>query len=102
MSFGESKLIDSSSLIRNYGQSLKWIEGMQGEAVLVQKKLADFSRYPEPALMHYIAELVFEAHEDGLEIEPEEQQQILLVLKTLVDSFSEWVRNRSTLRSPLR
>jgi hypothetical protein len=89
LSFGETKLVEPSVLTKNYGISLKWIESMQGEAVLVQKKLADLSRYPEPELMRFVVELVFEAHEDGLEIEPEEQQQVLLVLKTIADSFAE-------------
>jgi hypothetical protein len=65
------------------------MDEQQGEAILLQKKLSDFSRFPEPELMRYVVELILEAHEDGLELEPEEQQQLLLVLKTLIDAFTK-------------
>jgi hypothetical protein len=82
------KSVEPEALIECFQKNSEWLEQQAGEAVLVQKKLSDFSRFPEPELMRYAVELVFEAHEDGLEIEPEEQQELLLVLKTLIDSFS--------------
>jgi hypothetical protein len=68
---------------------LEWLEAQQGDAILLQKKLVDFSRFSEPELMRYAVELIFEAHEDGLEVEPEEQQQLLLVLKTLIETLTD-------------
>jgi hypothetical protein len=79
----------SESLMKLFESNSEWLDRLQGDAVLVQKKLSDFSRFPEPELMRYAVELVFEAHEDGLEIELEDQQDLLLVLKTLIDFFAE-------------
>lgn len=82
------KSVSAEALILCFEKNSEWLEQQEGDAILIQKKLSDFSRFPEPELMRYVAELVFEAHEDGLEIEPEEQQELLLVLKTLVDAFT--------------
>jgi hypothetical protein len=80
--------VKPETLIGCFEKNSAWLEQQQGEAILVQKKLSDFSKFPEPELMRYAVELVLEAHEDGLEIEPEEQEELLLVLKTLIDSFT--------------
>ncbi|MFL5814290.1 MAG: hypothetical protein ACJ763_11985 [Bdellovibrionia bacterium] len=80
--------VKPETLVECFEKNSAWLEQQEGEAILVQKKLSDFSKFPEPELMRYAVELVLEAHEDGLEIEPEEQQELLLVLKTLIDSFT--------------
>jgi len=84
-----STAVSADSLIRHFEKNSEWLDQQQGDAILIQKKLSDFSRFSEPELMRYVVELVFEAHEDGLELEPEEQQELLLVLKSVVDSFAE-------------
>lgn len=89
---GESEaalpVVGAESLVQGFEKSSEWLEKQQGEAILIQKKLSDFSRFQEPELMRYAVELVFEAHEDGLEIEPDEQEDLLLVLKTLIECLA--------------
>lgn len=80
--------VQAESLIQSFETNSEWLQKQQGEAILIQKKLSDYSRFSEPDLMRYAVELIFEAHEDGLEIEPEEQEDLLLILKTLIDSFA--------------
>jgi hypothetical protein len=87
--------VQSEQLVEQFQKNLDWLEAQQGDAVLLQKKLVDFSRFSEPELMRYVVELIFEAHEDGLEVEPEEQQQLLLVLKTLIDSMLDSLTDSS-------
>lgn len=89
LSFGAAAFVKTESLIRCFEKCSAWLDEQQGEAILLQKKLSDFSRFSEPELMRFAVELVFEANEDGLEIEPEEQQELLVVLKTLIDAFAE-------------
>jgi hypothetical protein len=88
---GESRSFENvtpEKLIDCFEKNSQWMNEQDGEAVLLQKKLSDFSKFSEPELMRFSVELILEAHEDGLELEPEEQQQLLLVLKTLVDAFT--------------
>ncbi len=87
LSFSAATQVQAESLIQSYQANAEWLDQQRGDSILIQKKMSDYSRFSEPELMRYAVELIFEAHEDGLEIEPEEQQDLLLVLKTLIDSF---------------
>lgn len=87
--FRDAKAVSATRLTKIYKSNSKWLEEQHGDSVILQKKLSEHSKYKEANLMRYVGEAVFEAHEDGLEVEPEEQEQLFLVLKTFVESLSD-------------
>lgn len=79
--------IQHADLMKCGQAAQEWLDDFDGEAVLLQKKLSDLKAYSEPNLMGYVIDTVFECGEDGLEIEPEDQRALLILLKAMIDAF---------------
>lgn len=85
---GKVSVVSEERLLEYLEKTQKWINHFEGDAVLLQKKITDTSRSAQPNLMSYVFESVFEANEDGLEIEPHDQRILLILLTTIVEAFS--------------
>jgi hypothetical protein len=63
----------------------------EDEFLLFEKKIRDPKAYAQPHLMRYVLEAVLDCQEDGLDLDPEDQERLLVCLKAVVDAFSSIV-----------
>lgn len=84
---GKDGLVSEAALLEALAKAQKWVSSLGGEALLLQKKLEDYTKYKEPNLMSYVIESIFESNEDGLEVEPHEQRVLLILLTAVVNCF---------------
>jgi hypothetical protein len=61
------------------------------EVLLLEKKIRDPQAYAQPHLMRYVLDAVLDCQEDGLDLDPEDQERLLVCLKAVVDAFSSVV-----------
>jgi hypothetical protein len=73
-----------------YEANLKWLEQAAGahERLLMERILPNFD-LRQPAVLGYVGECVFEPEDETLELSEEDQGQLFLVMKTLVDALDE-------------
>ncbi len=77
-------------VVRAYEANLEWLEQAAGthERLLMERILPNLD-LRQPAVLHYIGECVFEPEDEALELSEEDQGQLFLVMKTLVDALDE-------------
>lgn len=75
-------------IVAQFGKTQEWLGSMGNDnAILLDRKLADPNAHPEPYLLRYVSQAVFEASEDGLELSAFEQERLFVALQVLADTL---------------
>lgn len=83
----------STLVMERYNDAWKWIGSLgAADAVLAEKKLRDPGRYDQPHLMSYVVDTVLDAHEDGIELDPRDQERLLVILRVVADTLAACLR----------
>ncbi len=85
--------VTAEEIAGGFARLRDWLDSMAStDPVLFEKKLRDTLPHPQPHVLRYLVDAVFDAHEDGLELSARDQERLYLALRVALDTLVPHLR----------